>query len=504
LNTPLLRRLELFARLDLLPADPGGDLALACADDSEAALAAAAAARKGWAVRRDRFLAPRLRRLLHPALSATRFLRRVVRLRRAAGRVAPPTGVDAVVVTLLDRPGLGASTAAYRDTYFGDLPARLAEAGERVLVLGFTAGAGAEVLEGLGGERQPVPHLALVSGGDLLAAARAVACPPRLDRSVLPHALPSAILRGAEGPDAAIRGHALLLERALARVLAANPLARVILPGENNAWERAAVIAARTAAPPRPTLGYLHCAVSPAHSKYRIEANDADGRPAPDRLITTGPAARELLLQLGGWNPSHVAAGCALRPPRLCDLPLRPGRRDGSTVLVLLEGLRTMVPLLRWLAAARPFLPTDSRVLVRGHPVLPVEVLAQAAGVALGRESGLEASPPGDLADALAEADLVVYKASSAALSAGYMGIPLVWFDGGEPAADDPLADCRAFKRAARRPGDLAAAWADLKALDDEAYFAERDALRQHILRYFAPEDASTLAPFMRERIASP
>ncbi len=477
---------------------------LSCADGGVAGAVAARARRAGWRVEVQ--LAARLRwgvravTLRLGALADAAKAAAVGGLVWLAARRHPRPQADlagnaVILVGWLDQALLRPADGPRADVYFGRLAAMLEQSGERVLHLGpvmappgrigaVTAAAAAE-----SGRLATIGHfltLADVAAAVLAALAERVRL-PAADRPLLRRALARRVVYSAQ---------ARMIEKAVARALAANPAARVIHLYENLPWERAVDLAAGRAG--RDVVGYLHCAVLPSHLSYCLDQREAAIRPRPDRIVCTGPAARDVLLSLGRHDPATVLPGMALRD-RDATLPpvaaARPARI--RTVLVLLEALYKMVPLLQALQRAAALSP-GLDLVVRAHPGLPFATLAAAAGLAAGR---LRPSTAAGLREAIAAADLVVYQGTTAALTAAEMGLPLLWFDGGLPFTDDPLFRCPSFKRTFRRAEDLAPAVAAFEAMADAQWQAERDRLRAYAMDYARPPGPAGFDDF---RIAPP
>ena len=421
---------------------------------------------------------------------------------RIVAWLCPARAIDdagVILVAPATPEALGSGNRPYRDTYFGALMETLRARGERPLLIGLPVGHRRRTVRALA-RRGDIPaasvahHLRL---GDIAAAAW---------RS-LTTTLDGAAVRLPDGTDATpfVAGElglerrsmfqGLLVERAMARVLARHPRARVIHTYENNPWERAVDRAAHRATPRRDVIGYLHCAVLPSHLK-NFKAPEEDGiRPSPDRIVCTGPAAREVFLGLGAHDPARVLAGCALRGPALSALaPRRAPAERIRTVLAVLEGLKSMTSLLQFLAAAAP--AGDRRILIRAHPVMPLDVLLPAAGVSLDPARGLGASRAPGLVDAIAEAQAVIYQSSTAAMTALAMGVPLVKVRLPGPLEDDPLFACNALKRAIERPDQLQAALDAFEGMPQATFEAERARAHDYLDSYLAPANDAGLACF--------
>src|SRR5439155_5319436 len=136
-------------------------------------------------------------------------------------------------------------------------------------------------------------------------------------------------------------------------------------------------------------------------------------------------------------------------------VPLRSGPpRAVRTVLVVLEGLWSMVPVVRFLHQSLADLPDGVVLSVRAHPVLPVEPIAARAGVPLD-DPRLRVDRSPTLADALATADVVAYAGSTSALEALHAGIPVIHVDVSQLGPEDPLFRCDALTTTVRSPHDL-------------------------------------------------
>jgi hypothetical protein len=493
----------------LLALSPIRDQHLALADPLVAAKVEELAREMGWTVRtgagdRVRWMLSRIDTAAAPLLGVAKLLRHGIRGTRAARRRAHAPGaligIQRLIVTILDRGALPHARKEFTDTYFGTLPALLAGRGVKTLILGQPmSDERGEIAASVAAWHHPsvcTPHH-LTGFSDVVASAfRAAHMPPVSAPADAEGVWLARVIRADLRRDTVSRGFGFLIERAVARTLERNRDASILHMYENNPWERAVAKAAHAARPRRDVTGYLHCAVLPAHLKNYLAPEEAGLRPAPDRIVCTGPAAREVFLGLGAHDPARVAAGCALRDAGLQTLAprLQPPRRV-RTLLVLLEGLEKMVGLLRFADAAARLCP-NIRFVVREHPALGLARLAPLARVALGGPVGLQVSRAATLVEALAEADAVLYQGTTAAMNAGAAGIPLLRFRGNEVPTDDPLFACSALKREVGAPDDVPAALGHFTEMEDATWQRELATFRAYVLAYLAPANGQNLAPF--------
>jgi hypothetical protein len=410
-------------------------------------------------------------------------------------------GLDVVFAAPLHLPLPKDGQGVYRDTYFGDLPEWIARRGERTAVTGpalCDPVAHATAARDL--DRIPaIPLDSMVTATDAVALCfQSVGKwlkPPQSPQSLqamLPR-LDKFVRREIED-SIALRVQGTHFERAFSTLLIRSPNARVIHTYENNWWERAIDRPSTRRAAATPTVGYLHCAVIESSLKNYRRAKEIN-RPAPNRVICTGPAARDVLLTLGEYDPSKVAEGCALRAPNFQALPQRRSAVGTvKTILVLLEGLYTMVDLLRVMDKAAADLP-DRRIIVRPHPVLSLQKIATKAGVLLAPHGRLEQSDGESLIDEILRADLIVFKASSTALTAGYMGVPLLRYRDDWWLSDDPLCKCNALKVEIERSEEVAGGIAHFEKMPESQLNAERVQFRSYVDQYFrAPTEEAVRA----------
>ena len=491
---------QLAASVDTAMATTSGPLKVVCEDGVLAAALADLAALRGWRVHRR--LGDRLmwmgRNMRRRIVNLMRLGAQLVRVWRGWGAgwrygswATRTAGLDIVFVAPIHLPVPLNQAEIFCDTYFGALPQTCADRGSRTAVTGPAlcdpiahARAARDI------DRIPiVPLESMVTAADALAicfqAVMKWINPPTLPRRLAAKLPRMHAFVHREIADAiALRIQGAQFERAFGQLLVRSPNVRVIHTYENNWWEHAINRVCNEQAGRPPTIGYLHCAVIESHLKnYRRK--DEVNRPEPDRIVCTGPAARDVLLSLGEYEPDKVADGFAFRAPDLSSL----ARREGSigtvkTILVLLEGLYTMAGFLRMLDKAGPAFE-GRRVIVRAHPVLPLEKLAAIARIPLAPKGHLEPSSGVPLLEDIARADLVMFKASSTALTAGYIGVPLVRYRDEWWLSDDPLRECDALKIEVRGSEEVSAAIAHFENMPTTQLNAERARLRSYVDRYF-------------------
>jgi hypothetical protein len=424
---------------------------------------------------------------------------RIVAARRNPARL-PSQSIDVIIATILTERAV-AREGPYEDVYFGHLHESLAAAGQDVLYCGIPEGSADRIFSAAAARNDTLiaGYAHFFTFVDVArAAVRALNC-----RFVVPELpLPwggdaGPLVRADLRMERISIFEGILIRDAMRRLFAQYPKARLINMYENNGWERANYQAARLVTPRRPVTGYLHCAVLRSHLKNRFPREEHALRPMPDCVVTTGEAARDLLLDIGDYPPSMLAVGCGLRSPLLSEMgQLQPIRRPVRTVLALFEGLASIVPglqLFEQAAKAR----SDLRFLVRCHPQFPIEALSPAAGVPYGPDEALDVSQPPGLADAVAEADVIAYVGSTSVLYALYGGRPVIKLDVDETIDDDPLTDCPAFKWRAATATDFTSVIDKLNAMTSDDAAAKLREARRYLDSYLREPVPGALKSFM-------
>ncbi|MEQ8195492.1 MAG: hypothetical protein RIB59_13485 [Rhodospirillales bacterium] len=517
-NNDLLGNLHLLFRLRKCLQDPAAPLALTFCCPSPATASAARmiaeeAGRRIYSRAADRFtwLCRSGVYLLSPVIGMLRVFRHGIKLVLAACRYPIPeryvTNRSVILVTHFP-DSFQHQKPPYRDAYFGNLAHWLENRGERVLILGQPQG---EVFPTTDRCRS-FDGFALATTGHALSlhdafrlALSAFLSGFRLRLSGEGFPNFNGLIRESLKHSVIHKGMGLIVKRSLQNLLDRNPNARVIHIYENNPWERGVALAAKNRPDPRDVIGFLHCAVLPAHLKNVVTPEEIPIRPAPDRIVCTGPAARDIFLSLGAHDPDRVFSGCNLRGPEFSRLvPRHDPPQTIHTVLVVLEGLEKMVGLLRFAECAARLSP-GYRFIVRAHPAYPYERLARLAGIETGPAGPLRKSDIGDLQEDLERADAVLYQGSTVALIAGFMGIPLMRFEGDSLLTDDPLFDCDLLKRRVRQPQDVASAIRSFLSLPMNDYRIEMQQRQGYILRYLAPPSDQAHEPFLpQEKLQYP
>lgn len=293
--------------------------------------------------------------------------------------------------------------------------------------------------------------------------------------------------------------YSLLLEKSLRRLVRDFRPTQIIHMCENNPWERVCSRVISDTEPAPVNTGYMHCAVLIAHTKIVITEEEKQVRPRPSKIICTGPKARDLMVQFGGHSPDEVVAGCALRHGYLASVGARSKINSPiQNILVVLEGLPTMSHLVRFIFDALEE-RKDFNTVIRPHPAYRFDLILRDAGLSSANFSRITISQGRHIEDDFEKADLVIYMGTTAAVEAGYMGIPLIHYKHPNLLTDDPLFEVSSLKKIAETPSDLFSAIEEFGSMGSAEFKEETDSLRAYIDDYLAMPSPETTSAFHRE-----
>ncbi|EKR74379.1 hypothetical protein [Leptospira noguchii] len=270
---------------------------------------------------------------------------------------------------------------------------------------------------------------------------------------------------------------------------------------ENNWWERAVDMACKeNYSKVKANYGFLHCAILESHKKYVLINDEWSLKPSPDKIIVTGPKAKEILLGMGKYDLNGIEIGYDLRGPNLNNIKRKSKKPEQiNRILVLLEGLNTMPGLL--ILVMESLRDVSSILLtVRCHPVYPISN----PDFDLVRKNScfdrISVSNGTSLDEDLLISDAVIYKGSTSALYAAYMGIPLLRFkDDGWWASDDPLLYCGALKKEFGNSLSLIEGINYFKSLSEEEYLTQSEEIRVFALEYMRPYKKGDLGKYVED-----
>jgi len=267
---------------------------------------------------------------------------------------------------------------------------------------------------------------------------------------------------------------------------------------EGNPWERMFIAGLRRVRADIKIFGYQHAVVPQAATSMFLSALELKPAPLPDNIITTGDVPADIIKHYSRYPPEQIRVGGALRiessmeasslARRVAKIPMQ--------VLVVLEGVKEVLPLVRYVLANASTCPL-ARFTLRAHPVLPFERIAALLNCRPSLLDGVRVSTGKSLTEDLEACDVVLYWGTTVALQAILAGKPVIHFRQNTIFSFDPLFNLEAFKWTVDASTNLQACLEAIRALADEDYYAFQEKAAEYVRNYFHPVDTDALRLFL-------
>ena len=215
--------------------------------------------------------------------------------------------------------------------------------------------------------------------------------------------------------------------------------ARFIYPFEMHPWEKLMISALREENPNADIVGYQCSAFTQRHLNLIFSEEETRVTPLPNRIVTPGLRACDILRKANPFLAERIVPGCALRQSdRTGHNAGISGEKDGFDIFVAMSSnMQEHVRLICIVNECSEKLKGSFHFFLRVHPAVD---FAMAVAMAGGLRKGVLQSA-GPLHDALRKADLVIYASSTVALEALILKKPLIFINTGNALNPDPLFD---------------------------------------------------------------
>ncbi len=265
---------------------------------------------------------------------------------------------------------------------------------------------------------------------------------------------------------------------------------------ECNAWERMCILALRKYSPYTCIIGYQHPPLFEAAVNMMMSPQEKGIMPMPDKINTIGKVNKEWLEKHGNYDGNLVSASCALRMEIGASSELAP-RKGTHSILLVLGGVRHRAIDLLNFAAKGMGKTTGYSIIVRSHPELPLRLITGDLGFDLAASGVFMISCNASVRDDLQEADAVLYDASTIALQALYMGIPVIHIGLKDILSFDPLPDCRHLKWTVTKEEELLGTIEAIYRVPEKEFQQQQRAAQTYVEDYVYPCTEERLSEFI-------
>lgn len=268
---------------------------------------------------------------------------------------------------------------------------------------------------------------------------------------------------------------------------------RFFYPFENRSWEKSMIAGLKDACPYCQVYGYQHVSISPRLLNYVLDRKEASGYPLPDYLVTIGEKTSRLLKNNFKIGDGRIKIGCALRQEHLFSqkqLKNKP-QKIKRILYVLASSEDEYINSLNFCRQAFG-LNSDYELYIRPHPTIPFERALKAAAT----DFRFFIDRGAFLHDSLGKADILFYSSSTVCIEALLLGIPVVYISLPEFIDPDPLFDFSDLKWSVRQPKILLDMLRSIDNISDERFKSLQNMAKEYFLQYFYPVNEENVKIF--------
>jgi hypothetical protein len=261
----------------------------------------------------------------------------------------------------------------------------------------------------------------------------------------------------------------------------------LIHPYQGEEWERVVAFATRHHLPETRVVGYDNLNMSRLGLNLYPARAELGRRPLPHRIVTMGPAFRDVLVK-EGIPPDIVRVGCGIRNAELWNEASRSRRvRDPERAVVLVAAPHGLDPSAELADKAVKAFGGDTRyeVVIKWHPSLPARTLERLSAE-VQRYDNVVCSES-KIGDLLLEADMLLYTGTSVVYDALAFGVPAVFVQSETDLDFDKLEPFADLRWTARTPEELRAAARSLTSLKPDKRDAWRVRAQEAVRSALAP-----------------
>ena len=271
---------------------------------------------------------------------------------------------------------------------------------------------------------------------------------------------------------------------------------RAYLTYESIAWENMFIMSMREHSPATKIFGYQHAVVPQSSAGMFIGMSEKNIKPLPDKILTVGSEAKDIIIDHGHYSDNDVESSCALRYEYLNNIVPKVRRHQTSSILVALEGVPEVYRIVNYVLSHAERLKNFT-ITIRTHPIFPWSKICPNVIYDLNSFSNVSLSSKHSVIDDLNQTDICIYWGSTVSLEALSMGIPLIHYNMQTILSNDPLFPCNMLKWTVTDNDSLADVVESISALDDDNYSLQTQKAREYISRYFFPVTKENLDKFL-------
>jgi hypothetical protein len=265
-----------------------------------------------------------------------------------------------------------------------------------------------------------------------------------------------------------------------------------IFPCENHSWELLTTMAFKKYSKDTFMVGYQHGAILPKELNYFPSKNEKDILPLPNKIITVGKKAKDILEKYGNYPEKTIKTGCALRYEYLFKKKMKKRILNKKILVAFSTDAEESSNLLTFLIKSFEKETTIS-LLIKPHPDIPIKNIVAHQKL----PKNFEIITDKSIEELLMEIDLFIYCGTTVCMEALMMGIPLIYIDINKFYDCDPLFECNHLKWTVKHEKDLIETINKIYDMDDKNFKKQQKQAKEYMKDYFSPVNDKGLREFI-------
>lgn len=216
----------------------------------------------------------------------------------------------------------------------------------------------------------------------------------------------------------------LLVFRAARNMASSGNFQTIIYPFENKSLEKSLLLGLNSQVK---TIGYQHSSITPRHFTFKLQGNEPEITPMPDKVITVGEVTQQWLINTGNFPENKIQAGFSLRH----NLETKFNKKSfvAKKAKLLFAFSSGYSEISQAIAFLKPIVKQYPEIIYRfrNHINFPFNQLDPNDQNWI--DQHVEKGPRNTLLEDIEWADIVVYISSTVALEALFCGAPVIWLD---------------------------------------------------------------------------
>jgi hypothetical protein len=216
----------------------------------------------------------------------------------------------------------------------------------------------------------------------------------------------------------------LLVFRAARNMALSGNFKTIIYPFENKSLEKSLLLGLNSLVK---TIGYQHSSITPRHFTFKLQGNEPNITPMPDKIITVGEVTQQWLIKTGNFPENKIQVGFSLR--HNLDTKFEKKSFEAKKAKLLFAFSSGYSEISKVITFLKPIVEQQSEIIIRfrNHINFPFNQLDQSDKNWI--DLHVEKVPRNILLKDIEWADVVVYISSSVVLEALFCGVPAIWLN---------------------------------------------------------------------------